>query len=60
MAFIDMKKVFTHSGSIYRFGVEEWTVLLVQVMYTIARSQIFVGKGNSLSLVPYPSLYVSS
>ena len=55
-----MKKVFTHSGSIYRFGVEEWTVLLVQVMYTIARSQIFVGKGNSLSLVPYPSLYVSS
>ena len=53
MAFIDLEKAFDHVPqrviwwALRKLSVEEWIVLLVQGMYTNARSWVRVGEGFS-------------
>ena len=53
MAFIDLEKAFDRVPrkviwwALRKFGVEEWTVRLVQVIYTNWRSHVRVGEGYS-------------
>ena len=53
MAFIDLEKAFDHVPqrviwwALRKLSVEEWIVLLVQGMYTNARSRVRVGEGFS-------------
>ena len=53
MAFVDLEKVFERVPrkviwwALRKFGVEEWIVKLVQMMYANAQSRVRVGEGYS-------------